>query len=248
MEEEQPEVEECRGDGLAVDQHVPLGQVPAARTHQQRRGLLVEAIDAAVRVVERDGAVDGVDQVDLTLDHVLPGRRVGVLEVGHVDVRARVEGVDEHLALGRPGQLHPALLEVGRGDGRDAPVARSHGGGFRRKVRQLARVEAGLAFVPRLKQRLTRGVELAVKPRHEFECRRGQHLVEARQSGTATSTRRRRKSSPIDGRSFPAPRTRLAAHGTVTQVNGCNMQSVAVIGAIVLSAIPRLFTASRASA
>ena len=128
--------------------------MPAARAHQQRGGLLVEPVDAAVRVVEGDRALDGVDQVDLALDHVLPGRRVGVLEVGHVHVGARVEGVDQHLALGRAGQLDPALLQVGRGDGRDPPVAVADVARLGQEVGQLARVEARLALVARLEQRL----------------------------------------------------------------------------------------------
>ena len=80
--------------------------------------------------------------------------RVGVLEVGHVHVGARVEGVDEHLAIGRAGQLDPALLQVGRGDRRDLPIAFADVARLGQKVGQLARVEARLAFVPRLQQRL----------------------------------------------------------------------------------------------
>ena len=63
-----------------------------------------------------------VDQVRLALDHVRPGRRVRVLEVGHEDLRARVERVDHHLPLGRAGDLDAPVLEVGRRLG-DLPVA-----------------------------------------------------------------------------------------------------------------------------
>ena len=61
--------------------------------------------------------LDRVAQVELALDHVVPGRRVGVLEVGHEPVGARVQRVDDHLAVGRPGDLHPALLAAGSGAG-----------------------------------------------------------------------------------------------------------------------------------
>ena len=73
--------------------------------------------------VERQGAVPGVDQVDLALDHVLPGRSERVLEIGHEDLGPRVERVDHHLALHRAGDLHPPVGEVG-GDWRHLPLAR----------------------------------------------------------------------------------------------------------------------------
>src|SRR2546429_6041826 len=40
--EVQAEVEQAGGDRLTVDQHVPFGEVPAARPHQQRGGHLAE--------------------------------------------------------------------------------------------------------------------------------------------------------------------------------------------------------------
>ena len=43
-----------------------------------------------------------------------PGRRVRVLEVGHEHLRARVEGVDHHLAVDRAGDLDAAVLQLGR--------------------------------------------------------------------------------------------------------------------------------------
>jgi hypothetical protein len=75
VEEVEAEVEQRARDGCAVDLHVLLGQVPAARAHQQHGGLLVQRVLLAVRG-EVDGAAHGVAQVDLALDHVRPGRRV----------------------------------------------------------------------------------------------------------------------------------------------------------------------------
>ena len=230
-----------------------FGQVPAARAHQQRGGLLVETVDAAVRVVEGDRALDRVDQVDLALDHVLPGRRVGVLEVGHVHVRARVERVDEHLALGRAGQLDPALLEVGVGDGRDPPVAGADVARFGREVRQLARVQAGLAFVACLQQRLPPRVEFAVQARYELESRPGQHVVEARQAGTTDldaggggnrhllmvsspgdpiRARRRRRSSRVYGPTmsrWPRPMTSTVSSGRCSRGEAHQVARVAAV-------------------
>ncbi len=62
----------------------------------------------------------GVAQVQLALHQVGPGRRVRVLEVGQVDLRAAVPGVDQHLGVGRAGDLDPAVVDVGRGARRPA--------------------------------------------------------------------------------------------------------------------------------
>jgi hypothetical protein len=48
VEEVEAEVEQAAGDRRAVDQHVLLGQVPAARAHEQRRGLLGQRVLLAV--------------------------------------------------------------------------------------------------------------------------------------------------------------------------------------------------------
>ncbi len=90
-----------------------LRQVPAARPDEQGRELLAERVRLArVRILERDGAPDRVAQIELALDHVGPARRARVLEVGHVDVRARVERIDNHFAIDRAGDLDPAVEQV----------------------------------------------------------------------------------------------------------------------------------------
>ena len=68
-----------------------------------------------------DHAADRVADVQLSFDGRIPGRRVGVLEVGHEDLRARVERVDHHLPVHRPGDLDTAIQEVGWNWG-DLPV------------------------------------------------------------------------------------------------------------------------------
>src|SRR5205814_2156037 len=68
------------------------------------------AVGAAT--LEADRAAHGVAQVDLAVDHVVPGRAVRVLEVRHERRGAGVERVDDHLALGRAGDLDPALEHV----------------------------------------------------------------------------------------------------------------------------------------
>ena len=93
---------------------------------------------------EAELAGPAVHQVDLALDHVGPGRRVGVLEVGHEHLGPAVQGVDDHLAVGRTGDLDAAVQQVGR-DRRDLPVAVAHGLGLGQEVGALAGVEALLA-------------------------------------------------------------------------------------------------------
>ena len=55
---------------LAVDQHVLFVEVPAARTHLQRRDLVVELVGLAA-LLERQRAADRLAEVDLALDLVV---------------------------------------------------------------------------------------------------------------------------------------------------------------------------------
>ena len=60
-------------------------------------------------------------QIGLTFDDVLPRRRKRVFKVSHEHFRARIERVDEHLAIDRTGDFDAAVLEVGRRSA-DLPV------------------------------------------------------------------------------------------------------------------------------
>ena len=101
-------------------------------------------------------------EVDLPLDAVLPGGRVGVLEVGHEDARARVERVDDHLAIHRPGDLDAAVLQIGR-DRRDGPCALADLARLRQEVVARASVERCLTFDALLQELDAAVVELAVQ-------------------------------------------------------------------------------------
>ena len=46
-------------------------------------------------------------------DDVPPGRRERILEAAHEDARARVEGIDDHLRVGRARQLDAPVVEIG---------------------------------------------------------------------------------------------------------------------------------------
>ena len=68
----------------------------------------------------------------------VPGRGVGVLEVGHEDVRAGVQGVDDHLPVGRAGDLDAPVEQVRRrigatvqSDSRSAAVSGRKSGALR---------------------------------------------------------------------------------------------------------------------
>src|SRR4029079_17859729 len=91
MKKIERKIENGGGGRFTVDQNVLFEEVPAAWTHQQRRGLFVERIALSVRGRERDGAPHRVAQVDLALDHVFPRRRIGILEVGHEYICAGIE-------------------------------------------------------------------------------------------------------------------------------------------------------------
>ena len=132
---------------------------------------------STVRAVVGDRAVDRVAQVDVPVDHVVPGGGVGVLEVRHEAVGARVERVDRHLAVGGAGDLHPALLHVRRDRG-DPPVALTDLPGLRQEVEHLAVRETLAAFGARFQQLRPPVPEFPLQLRDELEGVRRQHLLE----------------------------------------------------------------------
>ena len=78
VEEHQTEVEDAAGDALAVDQHVLLVEVPAARADLHHGDLVVEFVDLAGLVGESQLAAYGVEEVHLALHLVEPVRAVGI--------------------------------------------------------------------------------------------------------------------------------------------------------------------------
>lgn len=99
------------------------------------------AFAAGRRVVHR--AAHGVAQVDVALEVVGPGGRVGVLEVGHERRGAAVERIYDHLALHGARDLNAPVDEAGRG--RRAAPARllAHGARLGQEVRQPAGLDGG---------------------------------------------------------------------------------------------------------
>ena len=144
VEEIQPEIEKASADGLPAEKYMLLGKMPAAGAHEQRGRLLVQLVGLALGTCERDRAPHGVAQVDVAIEQVFPGGRRGVLEVGHEHLRARIEGVDDHLAVDGPGDLGPAVEKVG-GRGGHFPGALTDRLGRREEIRERARIQLGLA-------------------------------------------------------------------------------------------------------
>src|SRR5438067_13915117 len=82
VEEGQAEVGERPRDERSVDDEMLLRQVPAARTDEQRRDLVVELVGLPIRGRESELLADRVHEIDVADDHVAPGGRQRVLEIG----------------------------------------------------------------------------------------------------------------------------------------------------------------------
>ena len=144
VKEEQREVEERAGHRLAVDEDVLFRQMPAARPHEQHRGLAVQRImPPRLRVIEGDRPAHRITEIGLAFDQVVPGRRIGVLEIGHEDIGAAIQRIDHHLAVGRAGDLDAAVLKVAR-DRRHPPVAVADRLGLRQEIGLPSGIEPAL--------------------------------------------------------------------------------------------------------
>src|SRR5207244_2406707 len=130
VEEVEPEVHQAPRDRYAVDDHVLLRQVPTTGPNQKGRGLPVQTVFLSFGTRELQGPPHRVEQVQLALDDVPPRGRVRVLEIGHEHLGTRVQGIDHHLPIGRPGDLDPSVLQA-RGARADLPRRLTYGVGPR---------------------------------------------------------------------------------------------------------------------
>src|SRR2546428_7613374 len=89
VEEEQAEVRQAGGYGMAIDPQVLLLEVPSSRSYEEGRDPVAQTIRAAVRRVVGDRPTNRVDEVHVTHDDVRPGRREGIFKIGHEHLRAR---------------------------------------------------------------------------------------------------------------------------------------------------------------
>ena len=185
VEHEEREIEDAALHALAVDRHVLLVEMQAARAHLQHRDLVVQLVALGAgraRLLERQGAADRLADVDLALDLVRPQRRVRVLEVGHVRIGAGIEGVDDHLGIDRAGDLDATQLERLR-HRRDLPVAVADRLRLGREVGPFAGVELLRAFGAHREQFLAARLERALQLGDEIERGRREDGVEAGEDG-----------------------------------------------------------------
>ena len=72
MEEVQAKIEDPAGNRLAVDEHMLLRKMPAARTHKQGCRFLLQRVLFAFGASIANGTIDRVTQVDVALDGAFP--------------------------------------------------------------------------------------------------------------------------------------------------------------------------------
>src|ERR1700721_2792880 len=94
---------------------------------------------------------------------VVPRGRIRIFEVGHEDLRAGIERVDDHLSIHGSGNFDATIKNVSR-EGRDRPcgVADSFLR-LREKVRLLPSVKFALALLTRAEQGLPPFFEFRLK-------------------------------------------------------------------------------------
>ncbi len=177
VKEEKAEVEEAARNRPAVHQHVFFHQVPPAGPDDEGGGPVVEAVRFARRTFKFDGPVDGIAKVDLSVNGVRPGGAVAVLEIGHVGLCTGIECIDHHLAVHRPGNLHPSIGQVGGHRGH-RPVAIADRFGFGQKIRQAPGVDVGLDRLPPGHQFPAAVVELTGQCPNKCHCFGGENTAE----------------------------------------------------------------------
>src|SRR5260370_19779007 len=96
---------------------MPLDQMPAAGAHQQHRRIWAERVLLPVRARVSNVASDGVPEIYLAGNDVLPGWRVRVLEIGHEDVGAGIKRIDDHLPVHRAGDFNAPVHQILRNRG-----------------------------------------------------------------------------------------------------------------------------------
>lgn len=200
VQEIEGEVEQAAGNGGTIKGDVLLRQMQTAHPADEHGRVGIQGIGLPLRALVGNGAVDRIAQVDLALDHLVPGRGQGVLEVGHEDLDVGVEGIDHHFALDRAGDLHTAVLQIG-GDAAHRPVTIANMGGLWQEVRQLAAIDTGLACDSLLQQLIALGSETFHQFGHQgHRIRRqdlrviGKHLALNAQAGAADGLGRCRHS------------------------------------------------------
>ena len=177
--EVEAEIEYARRHRLSVHRDVLFHQVPSPGADNQHGGLFAQPILLSFGGGELDGPLHRIDEVDLALDCALPRGAVGVLEIGHEDRCAGVQGVDDHLAVYRTGDLHAPVLQI-LGDRGDPPVLFADVPGLGKKIRHLSPVDFLLPLVSFFQHFQSSVVVAPMQISYEIEGVRGEYFFEPR--------------------------------------------------------------------
>ena len=119
-------------------------------------------------------AVDGLAQVGLTFDHVLPGWGIRILKIRHKNTGPGIERVDQHLAVRGASDFDTAFLKICRG-GCNFPIqVAAHVRCVREKSGQNPGVDLYLPVGAALEQFGAAAVELPLQSDDELQRRRGE--------------------------------------------------------------------------
>src|SRR5260221_4748799 len=174
VKKEKTKIKQGRRDRLAVHQEMPFDQVPSPGPHKERCWIGPNLITLSLRTLVPNCSTDRVPQIVLAFNSDITGRRNRVLEVSYENVGSRVQRVDDHLAIDRPGNFHAAIAQV-FGYRRNVPIALPDSSRLRQKVRKLAVIDVLLHGSPPRQQFLPPGLETSRKFRQEGAGFRGKN-------------------------------------------------------------------------
>src|SRR5271163_1567007 len=121
--------------------------MPSSRPDDQSRSIRSQLILLPLRTHVLDRAADGVTQIVLTFDVVAPRWRIRIFEVGHENIRTRVQRVDDHLAVDGARNLYPPVEQI-FGNRGDFPIGLADFGSLWQEIRQLPVVDSLLNRLP----------------------------------------------------------------------------------------------------
>src|SRR5260370_12066363 len=212
VKKEQAKIKQRRRDRLPLHQKVLFVQVPSSWPNKQSCRIGSKLILLSLRTLVLNRSSNRIAQIVLAVNIVTPGRRIRVLEVGHEHIGPRVQRIDDHLAIDRPGNFHAAIAQVPRYRG-DLPVALADSSRVRQKVRKLAVIDVLLYGSPPRQQFLPPGLERSRKFRQKCAGFRGKNARLYLASGLALNSIVLKKSHSVHSQHHsysPAqvPRTR----------------------------------------
>jgi hypothetical protein len=140
------EVDQARWNRPTVDQHMILWQVPAARTHDQRGRNVVQRVVLAFGI-QLYAAIHSIAQVDLPFNNVGPRGRQGILAIRHEDTRTGIQCIDDHFAVGGPGDFDAAVTQILR-YAANFPLRFAYLACLREEIGHLSVIDGLLSFVP----------------------------------------------------------------------------------------------------